>query len=284
MDRRVILTNAGGKRGGGPSREIRAKRTGSPQIDVPIAWNVAIFLGYAPGSFPTNSTQACLDSHETQSRGEETPEMANEALNDPAEIPAELDRWNWGAFFLSWIWGVGNSTWIALLALIPFVNIVMMFVLGFRGSRWAWQNRAWRSADHFRRSQRGWGIAGLVVWIVMICGGGSLVFSMPRILKSSDAYGLTMRAVQSDQEVIRAIGPEIHDSFWIFGQVTVNYNGTGNANYSIPIHGEKGSGTVISQATREGNRWTIRQLIVNVDGQQKPIIIIRNSRPGGIGA
>ena len=22
------------------------------------------------------------------------------------EIPAEIDRWNWGAFLLNWIWGV----------------------------------------------------------------------------------------------------------------------------------------------------------------------------------
>ncbi|WP_281405489.1 hypothetical protein [Mesorhizobium sp. B2-6-4] len=36
--------------------------------------------------------------------------MAGQPLNQPAEIPAELDRWNWGAFFLNWIWGIGNST------------------------------------------------------------------------------------------------------------------------------------------------------------------------------
>lgn len=210
--------------------------------------------------------------------------MTDEALNDPAEIPAELDRWNWGAFFLNWIWGIGNSTWIALLALIPLVNLVMMIVLGFRGSRWAWRNRAWRSADQFRRSQRAWGIAGFVVWLVVLGGGGALVFSMPGILKSADAYALTMKAVQSDPEVATALGPDIKDSFWVFGKVTLNYDGTGAASYSIPIHGEKGSANVISEATREGNRWTIRQLIVNVDGRQRPIVIIRNGRPGGIGA
>lgn len=210
--------------------------------------------------------------------------MTNEALNDPAEIPAELDRWNWGAFFLNWIWGVGNSTWIALLALIPLVNIIMIIVLGLRGSRWAWRNRAWRSVDQFRRTQRAWGIAGLLVWIVVLGGGGTLVASLPRILKSADAYALTLKAVRSDQEVVRALGPDIQDSYWIFGQVSVKDDGTGSANYSIPIHGERGSGNVISQATREGNRWTIRQLIVNVDGRQKPIVIIRNGRPGGIGA
>lgn len=60
--------------------------------------------------------------------------MAGQPLNQPAEIPAELDRWNWGAFFLNWIWGIGNSTFIALLALIPLVNIVMIIVLGARAA------------------------------------------------------------------------------------------------------------------------------------------------------
>jgi hypothetical protein len=38
---------------------------------------------------------------------------------DPKTIPAEINRWNWGAFLLNWIWGIGNQTYIALLALIP---------------------------------------------------------------------------------------------------------------------------------------------------------------------
>lgn len=32
-----------------------------------------------------------------------------------ATVPAEIDRWNWGAFLLNWIWGIGNHTFIALL-------------------------------------------------------------------------------------------------------------------------------------------------------------------------
>ena len=41
------------------------------------------------------------------------------------ELPDELNGLNWGAFFLNGIWGIGNKTTIALLALIPFVNLVM---------------------------------------------------------------------------------------------------------------------------------------------------------------
>ena len=80
-----------------------------------------------------------------------------------AKIPPEIPAWNWGAFFLSWIWGVGNSVWIALLCLIPFVNWVMIFVLGAKGNEWAWQNRKWDSIEHFKRNQRTWAWVGLGV-------------------------------------------------------------------------------------------------------------------------
>ena len=153
--------------------------------------------------------------------------MAGQALNEPAEIPAELDRWNWGAFFLNWIWGIGNSTFIALLALIPFVNIIMIIVLGARGSRWAWRNRAWRDAEQFRKTQRNWAIAGLVVWVV-------------------------------------GIG----------GYLNVDANGAGEAQFSIPVHGAKGKGTVFSTATRTAGTWSLRLLVVKVEGVDAPIVLL----------
>ena len=41
------------------------------------------------------------------------------AALDSKAIPAEIRRWNWGAFLFNWIWGIGDQTYIALLALIP---------------------------------------------------------------------------------------------------------------------------------------------------------------------
>jgi hypothetical protein len=78
--------------------------------------------------------------------------------------PAEVKRWNWGAFLLTWIWGIGNQVWIALLALIPIVGLVMMFVLGAKGNEWAWEKGRWDSVEAFHRTQRKWAIAGLIVF------------------------------------------------------------------------------------------------------------------------
>lgn len=198
--------------------------------------------------------------------------MAEKALNEPAEIPPELDRWNWGAFFLNWIWGIGNSVFIALLALIPLVNIVMMFVLGARGSRWAWKNRAWRDAEHFRRTQRGWAIAGVIVWVLAIGFAGSMVVIVPTIIKSTGAYQLTMETARADERVQQALGEDFDAGFWVGGSVETN-NGLGRASLSIPVTGSKGKGSIISEASSRGGVWTLSLLYVTVDGVAAPIVV-----------
>jgi hypothetical protein len=82
--------------------------------------------------------------------------------------PAIVKRWNWGAFLLNWIWGLGNRTYIALLCLIPFVNFVMIFILGWKGSEWAWKNKHWQSIEQFKSVQRRWAWGGFIVWMIII--------------------------------------------------------------------------------------------------------------------
>ncbi len=80
------------------------------------------------------------------------------------KLPYELEGWNWGAFLLTWIWGVGNRVWWSLLALapIPFARLAMGIVLGIKGNEWAWQSRRWDGIEHFRKTQRTWAIWGFI--------------------------------------------------------------------------------------------------------------------------
>lgn len=107
-----------------------------------------------------------------------------------AVIPEEIKGFNGGAFLMSWIWGIGNKVWISLLALIPYVNLVMSIVLGIKGSEWAWRYKQWDSIEHFKKVQRTWkgiGIALLIVslvltalsiiaYVVLLSSGGSIQF------------------------------------------------------------------------------------------------------------
>ncbi len=76
---------------------------------------------------------------------------------------------------MTWIWGIGNKVWLALLALIPIpiAGLAVAIVLGVKGNEWAWQSKKWDSIEQFRRTQRTWmywGIASLLAPLVLIIG------------------------------------------------------------------------------------------------------------------
>ncbi len=105
----------------------------------------------------------------------------------PKSIPPEIGGWNWGAFLLNWIWGIGNNTFIALLTLVPIFGLIMPFVLGAKGIRWAWRNGRWDSVEHFKRVQRKWAIWGAIVWIGGIALFGGIIGGIFPLLRHSEA-------------------------------------------------------------------------------------------------
>ncbi len=94
-----------------------------------------------------------------------------------ATVPAEIQGLNWGGLMLSWIWGIGNSTWIALLSFIPFIGVFVPFYLLFKGNELAWKNKQWASVEAFKATQRKWAIAGLVILVIAVVLGvlGSVI-------------------------------------------------------------------------------------------------------------
>lgn len=85
-------------------------------------------------------------------------------------VPPGVAGWSWGAFTLNWIWAIGNSTWIGLLALIPYVGFIMAIVLGINGRTWAWQNKRWDSVEHFQSVQRRWSQWGVGLLLIPVIG------------------------------------------------------------------------------------------------------------------
>lgn len=104
--------------------------------------------------------------------------VAAQAQEMQRETPQCLNKWNWGAFCLGWIWGVGNGVYWPLITLIPYVGqiaaLIIIFILGANGSRYAWEKYT-GSASDFDAKQHSWAVAGgiyiLVVVIVSLIAG-----------------------------------------------------------------------------------------------------------------
>ena len=139
---------------------------------------------------------------------------------DPPAQVAEM-RWCWGAFGLSWIWGIGNRVWITLIALalgavgevlgvsaflsmratgLPphgpstLVHTVLNVLalgfsiwLGLKGHSLAWKHRRFRNLEQFRATMRVWNKWGLGFFIgALLVGGGlglylGLSSTLPRV-------------------------------------------------------------------------------------------------------
>jgi len=117
--------------------------------------------GLQPQSVEKNNVE---NSNPIQTTGQEQAQ-------NKEDVPKEIQRWNWGAFFLTWIWGIGNNVWIALLSFIPGVGFIMAIVLGIKGSEWAWKAKKYNSVEEFKNVQKKWSIWGLILFILFFLLG-----------------------------------------------------------------------------------------------------------------
>ncbi|MBE5785571.1 MAG: MerR family transcriptional regulator [Clostridiales bacterium] len=79
-------------------------------------------------------------------------------------VPFEIkEKWNWGAFLMPVWWGLYNHVYQALLTCIPVFGFFYLFHLGGSGSELAWKHRYWESVEHFKKIQRRWALAAVLI-------------------------------------------------------------------------------------------------------------------------
>lgn len=192
------------------------------------------------------------------------------------EVPAEIDRWNWGAFLLNWVWGIGNNTFIALLTFVPFVGLVMPFVLGAKGSAWAWRNGRWDSVEHFKRVQRKWAIWGVVLWLGGIVLFGGMFGSIFSILRNSEAYQLAVTKLQANTEAMNALGAPLSTGT-PSGEISTKGT-SGEAKLTFSVTGTKAKGELHVEAAKKDDVWSLKVLTLKIDGRDDVIDLLKDSR------
>ena len=84
----------------------------------------------------------------------------------------KLKKWNWGAFLLPLFWSLANKLdLLAALSMIPFLNVIVIFYLGFYGNRLAYPRSKLDSVDDFMAIQKywsKWGFRFLLIFIVCL--------------------------------------------------------------------------------------------------------------------
>lgn len=151
---------------------------------------------YSAQCIPPNSDNNYSDDHQDS----EHCQKGNQKVFKDQETLYTLDvyKWNWGAFFLTWIWGLGHKCYwplfipgisvlsLMLLMFYPVLTIIWSFVspmiclviaiyLGVNGGRIAWGNNCVCNVEEMNTKEYSWAVAGWIVFALCIL---SLVISL----------------------------------------------------------------------------------------------------------
>ncbi|MGO2478017.1 MAG: cytochrome c oxidase assembly factor Coa1 family protein [Pseudoalteromonas sp.] len=205
---------------------------------------------------------------------EEQHYISGEGKN--STIPPQIKGWNWGACLLNWIWGVGNNTYIALLVFIPFVNLVMFFILGIKGNEWAWRNNKWQSVEHFQRIQKMWRNTGIILFVVILSLLFVGVFSIAGSALKGEAFDQSVAIVSKNEQVIELVGQPIEVDFFVTGDMQTS-GSQGDIALHYSISGPKGDADVYVEAYKD-HTWKIYSLYAYSKQNNKEINLLRSAQ------
>lgn len=109
---------------------------------------------------------------------ETTRSPAQSTVGKSGAFPQELAHWNWGAFFMGWIWALGMGNVISFL-LCFFLGVIGNIIVGVKGNEWSWSSRKFDSVEQFNSVQHTWAVWGVVLFIISILiSGGIFLFTV----------------------------------------------------------------------------------------------------------
>lgn len=198
----------------------------------------------------------------------------NESGHGPAaSIPPEIRGWNWGAFLLSWLWGLFNGTYIALLCFVPFLNFIMIVLLGLKGNEWAWRNKSWESVHEFKRKQRQWAIGGLCFLLVSLATVAVVIFAVVSIFSQSEPYKDAVKLANTVPEIKDDLGSDIKQEGIPSGNIEIT-NANGKVDMAFPFKGSKGKGTIYLKGVREAGLWSYSVVKFSKEGKNQRLNLV----------
>lgn len=114
-----------------------------------------------------------------------------------------------------------------------------------------------------------WGCGGCLGLVVLGAVFSAFVFlSAMSIIKKTDVYSEAFKRAQDSTEVQQALGTPIENGWSFSGSVNYN-NGAGAADFTVPVSGPKGEGTLKVKADKSaGGEWQYSKLEVELpDGR-----------------
>lgn len=194
---------------------------------------------------------------------------------EETEAKIDFPKWNWGAFILTWIWGIGNKTYISLLMFVPIINWIIPFILGFKGYTWAYYNGDWKDRESFFKNQRDWAkwafiAVGAFVLIITLTFG-ILITAVPK----NEPFKTVIEIIENDPICKEMLGNNIKRGFFWTGSINTSGD-SGDAEISFVMKGDKSKANCYFRAYKMLGSWNIEILAVTDVTNGENILLIDN--------
>ena len=112
---------------------------------------------------------------------------------------------------------------------------------------------------------------------LLCCGSfaGVTYFGVTKMIESSGAYTEAMQKVNQSPEVAALIGTPVTSGIGISGEMN-DKNGEGTANFTVPLKGKKGNGSLHVVARSSGGKWEFSR--IDVSAHEKTIDVLAGDR------
>jgi len=103
---------------------------------------------------------------------------------------------------------------------------------------------------------------------MMCCGifGAVTYFGVSKVIKGTPVFAEAIEKANRNPEVTAALGSPVTPGTMLSGSVE-NSGNSGSAEFTIPLKGPKGEGSLEVHATMKGGKWTFDWLVANVGGR-----------------
>lgn len=221
-------------------------------------------------------------------------------------LPPELKTWHWGAFIFTWLWGLFNKTYIGLFLFVGFILLITVFQWlashfnlaqhpvwfmlagltllayfitihvyhGLYGNQWAWCNKRWNNVASFKRTQRRWSIAALVLVLVSV----GFMASSYYFNRSDKTFAEAVSKVRAHSGIQKMIGlPMEVDKKTL--QISSSKSKPGYfIQYRFTMQGSKNKAEVFFLAFKHQGKWEIVRQAAFVKDHDKLFVLVNKKK------
>ena len=139
----------------------------------------------------------------------------------------------------------------------------------------SWFQRNWKWAVPVG----GCGCGCLVVILLFVFGIGATIFGLSKAFDDSTPVKYATELASNNPDVIENLGESIEKNGIPSGNISLS-NDNGEIDFSIPVKGSKGEGTIVIRGIKTDGNWVYEDLYVLIKETQEQINLLEKTIEG----